>query len=174
MRRTSVFVLALWILSAASFGQSSPDSQITQALLTEIRLLREQSTAATIQRVQLLMYRVQAGAASLGQATQRFENARAMCRHVQSRKQQLTTQIEQLEALRRNPQNPADQKDTQQTLHELKSSMEALSTEEQLCQVEQVESETQLRAEQSKMNELQDQLINSTRFSRAMPRSERQ
>ena len=42
----------------------------------------------------------------------------------------------------------------------LKSSVEMWDTQEQQCQVEQADAETQFRAGQAKMNDLQDQLDN--------------
>ena len=55
------------------------DSQLTQALLAVIRQLRQdpQNTAAIIQRVQIVMYRVQTGEPRLNRATERLDNARA-------------------------------------------------------------------------------------------------
>jgi hypothetical protein len=82
---------------ASSFAQTQPqDMQVAQALLTEIRLLRQdlQATAATIQRVQLVMFRVQTAAATLNRATQRLDEARNRCNYIQPQRKMLTVQIE--------------------------------------------------------------------------------
>ena len=43
-------------------------------------------------------------------------------------------------------------------LPQLKANLEMWTNEEQQCQVREAEAETQSRAEQAKLNELQDQL----------------
>ena len=76
----------------------------------------------------------------------------------------VTTQIEQAEGRERSSQNPSDRKAAEEMLHGLKSSVEMLASEEQQCQVEQVDAETQLRTEQAKMSDLQNQLDNLDRI----------
>jgi hypothetical protein len=68
-------------------------------MLTEIRQLRHdlQTTAATIQRVQIVMYRLQAEAALMDRATQRLDQARAGCSQGQMQRKRLAAQIEQAE-----------------------------------------------------------------------------
>src|SRR3954452_19657973 len=108
----SVFLLPLFAVTVC-FAQTPPqsqDAQLTQALLAELRLLRQdlQTTAATIQRVQLVMFRMQAGTATLNRATQRVDEARNRCNYVQPQRKMLTTQIEQAETRQRTAQNPSD------------------------------------------------------------------
>lgn len=161
MRFTSICLLVL-VFKATAFAAEavSGEPQVTQAMLTEIRQLRHdlQTTAATIQRVQIVMYRLQVEAAQLDRATQRVEQARANCRQAQMQRKVFTGQIEQAEARRRNAESPSDQAAAEQLLAQFKSSADEWAGEEQQCQAEQVDAETQLRAEQSKMNDLQEQL----------------
>jgi hypothetical protein len=84
--------------------------------------------------------------------------ALAQCRHLQRLRKQVTFQIEQAEARQRSSKNPSNRKAAEEELEQLKFSVEMSAGEEQRCQVEQVEAEDSLRAEQAKMNELQDQL----------------
>jgi hypothetical protein len=70
----------------------------------------------------------------------------------------VTAQIEQAEARKRNSQSQSDQRAAEEVLFRLKSSIEMLAGEEQQCQVEQVDAETQFRAEDAKVKDLQDQL----------------
>jgi chromosome segregation ATPase len=161
MRHKSILCLTLFLGTASAYGQTaSPDSQMTQRLLAEIRELRHdlQSSAATIQRVQIVMYRVQAEASLLNRATERLENARTRCTQAQAQRKMVTIQIESANR-QRNSQNRSDQK-TEDVLQALQSSVEMFASEEQQCQVEQADAETQFRAEQAKMNDLQDQLEN--------------
>jgi hypothetical protein len=159
MHRTLTYGLALFLNGA--FAQTLlPDSQATQSVLTEIRQLRHdlQTAAATIQRVQIVMYRLQAGAALMHRATQRLDQARGGCTQGQMQRKRLAAQIEQAETRKRNAQNPSDQKAAEEMLSNLKASDEMWASQEQECLIEQTEAETQFRAEQAKMNELQAQL----------------
>jgi hypothetical protein len=109
-------------------------------MLTEIRELRQdlRNIAATIQRVQIMMYRLQAQAALVDKAAQRLEQARGECKQAHSQQKMLATQIEQTEARRRNSQNKSDEKTAEQTITELHSALEMSAGETQQCQVEQV------------------------------------
>lgn len=160
MHRTSTFFSTL-LLTAAAFGQpTSPDSLMTQNLLGEIRQLRRdlQATAATIQRVQIVMYRVQTGASLLNRVTERLESARYRCNEAQAQRKMTSTQIQDAETRKRNSQDPSEQKAFEEQLRYLKLTIERLASEEPQCQVELVEAETQFRAEQIKMNDLHEQL----------------
>jgi len=117
-----------------------------------------QLTAATIQRVQIVMYRMQAQANALDRASQRFDQARAASNDAQSQQRMLAQQIEVWEGQRRAAQDAAQGKTAEQMLESLKAHTEALAAQEQERQAEQTEAETQLRAEQAKMNDLQEQL----------------
>jgi len=83
---------------------------MTQSLLAEIRQLRQdlQATAATIQRVQLVMFRMQAEASLLSRATERLDNARSRCEQAQMQRKMLTAEVESAEYRQRNSQNPSD------------------------------------------------------------------
>jgi chromosome segregation ATPase len=154
-------VICWLLLAAPALAQTaSPDSSLTQALLTEIRLLRQdlQTTAVTIQRVQIVMYRLQAGTTLMARATQRLDDARAKCSQAQVQRKNMATQIEQAEERQRNTQNPAERKDLEQMVPRFKASLEMWTNEEQQCQAREAEAETQSRAEQAKLTDLQDQL----------------
>ena len=146
-------------MAAAAQAPAPSDAPILQALLTEIRELRQdlQTTAAAIQRVQIVMFRVQTEAQFLSRATQRVDEARNRCNNAQQQKRFLATQIEQLEARRSNPQTAADQA-LADNIARLKANLESMGTEEQQCQAREIEASAQLRDEQNKMNDLQDQL----------------
>src|SRR6516225_8577530 len=154
-------VLILFALSSPVLAQNqSADAPLTQALLTEIRQLRHdlQTTAATIQRVQIVMYRLQAESALMDRAMQRLDQARAACSQGQMQRKRLAAQIEQAETRKRNAQSLSDQKAAEVMLSNLKASDEMWAGQEQECQIEQTEAETEFRAEQAKMNDLQAQL----------------
>ena len=104
------------------------------------------------------MYRLQAQTALLDRATNRLERARGWCDSARAQRKMNAALIEHAEARRRSSQNPSDQRAAEENLAQLKSSNEELASHELQCQVEQADAETQFRAEQAKMNELQDQL----------------
>jgi chromosome segregation ATPase len=161
MRCTLMLVLTLVARPGPAAAQTvSSDSTMAQPMLTEIRELRQdlRNIAATIQRVQIVMYRLQAQAALVDKAAQRLEQARGECKQANSQQKMWATQIERTEAKRRNSQNPSDEKNAEQMITQLQSSLEILAGEAQQCQVEQVDAGTQYQGEQAKMNELQSQL----------------
>jgi len=163
MRTAFLIPLFTVVLSFAQTPAPPPsqDTQLTQALLTELRQLRQdlQTTAATIQRVQLVMFRMQTAAQSLSRATQRLDDARNRCSYVQPQRKMLTGQLEQAETRQRTAPVPdprvADPR--QDEVARLKSNLEMLTVQEQQCQTNLIDVETQLRTEQAKMSELQDQ-----------------
>jgi chromosome segregation ATPase len=162
----SAFLLSLFTAAICLSQTQSQDTQVTQALLTEIRLLRQdlQATAATIQRVQLVMFRMQTAAAALNRATQRLDEARNRCNFVQPQRKMLTVQIEQAENRQRTAQGGIDTWAGEEVAR-LKGNLEMLAVQEQQCQSALLDADSQFRAEQAKMNELQDQF---DKFDRAL------
>src|SRR5690242_11614744 len=148
MRAKSIGRLILLLIFPAAFAQSgTSDSPVTQVLLTEVRQLRQdlQATAAMIQRVQIVMYRLQAGSVQLDRVKERLDEARGQCEQAQAQRKYVTTAIEQAEARKRDAQNSGTEKAAEASLSQLRSSLEMWAGREQQCQVEQVEAETQVR-----------------------------
>ena len=86
MNRSGLFVLGLLIFSPDCFGQSTPgDSQTLQALLSEVRQLRQDLQTTTIagQRAQILIYRLQGQEAAVARASQRLDEARDKLARIQ-------------------------------------------------------------------------------------------
>ena len=167
----SAFLLPVFTV-AVSFAQTpAQDTQVTQALLAEIRLLRQdlQATAATIQRVQLVMFRMQTATATLNRATQRLEDTRNRCNYVQPQRKMLTTQIETAENRQKTAQNPADPR-LGDEIARLKGNLEMLTVQEQQCQSAILDADSQVRAEQAKMNDIQDQFDKLDRALADVPR----
>ena len=152
-----ILVLALGLPAVAQ--TSSPDSPVLEALLTEIRGLRQdlQTTAATIQRVQILMFRVQTEAQFVSRASDHADQARQMCNNLQQQRTALSQEIARLEA---NPPDnvPGRGASTADNLARLKSNLESTGVMEQQCRSREIDANSQLHDEQAKMNDLQDQL----------------
>ncbi len=156
-------MLRLVLFFAAALGAAaqtpSSDTPVLQALLTEIRQLRQDlaTTAATIQRVQIVMFRVQNESQFLSRAAQRVDEAHNRCTGFEQQRRFTAQQIEQLEARRGSSQSPADQA-LADNIARMKASLESIGVEEQQCQTREIDATAQLRDEQAKMNDLQDQL----------------
>ena len=158
-RRASLLILSgLVFVLAASAQSPPPDSQ--QTMLAEIRQLRQdlQAAAATIQRVQIVMFRIQAQSALLNSATDRAEQTHAQCANAQQQQANRQNEVQQAEARLRNAQNPAQKEAAEEQLENWKQSLSEYRTETQLCPVREAEAQTQLRNEQAKMNDLEAQL----------------
>ncbi len=98
MNRSSLFVLGLLLLSTACFGQTTPgDSQTLQALLSEVRQLRQdlQTTTIAAQRAQILIYRLQGQEAAVARASQRLDEAREKLARIQDERKHVATDVKQ-------------------------------------------------------------------------------
>ena len=161
MNRAGMWFVA-GLLGAAVAGAESPatESQMTVAMLAELRQLRQdlQTATATIQRVQIVMFRLQAQGTLVESARQRLETAQSICSQAPLGRQMTAMQIERTEAQRRSAQNPAEQRQAEEMLAQLRSQMEFAAKREQECQAPQAEAETEFRNEEAKMNELQERL----------------
>jgi len=162
MRRSILFVLFLLILPMPAVCQSSTaDSQTLQALLAEMRQLRIELRTASVaaQRAQILIYRVQAQQSAVTRLTQRVDNDRSRLTQNQGEQKRLTTVIKHLEDLR-DSQTEVERKEkqTDEQLAQMKIRLEQLSGEEQDLQPQKIDLEEQLRVEQTKLAQLQDEL----------------
>jgi len=162
MNRSSLFVLGLLVFSTSCFGQTTPgDSQTLQALLAEIRLLRQdlRTTTVAAQRSQILIYRLQGQEAAVGRASQRLDEAREKLARIQDERQHVAAEVKQTEDFLSNTENPATQKKAfEDRLSELKSRLGSLESNEQQYQSREIEAQQQLRAEEVRLSDLRDQL----------------
>jgi DNA repair exonuclease SbcCD ATPase subunit len=162
MNHSSLFVLTFLLSSTACFGQTAPgDSQTLQALLSEVRQLRQDLQTTTIagQRAQILIYRLQAQEAAVARASQRLDEARDKLSKIRNQRNQMVTLIKQNEDLMRNTDNPPTQrKESEERLAQFKTRLELLENEEQQPQTREIEAQQQLRAEEVRLSDLRDQL----------------
>src|ERR1017187_8518833 len=103
--RASTLILAALLITSTALAQTGPpDTQLTQAMLAEIHQLRQdlQTAAATIQRVQIVMYRLQAPTALVSNEIGRRDETHGQCASMKQRQRFLTMQVEQIEARLRN------------------------------------------------------------------------
>ena len=162
MNRSSLFALGLLLSSTACFGQTTPgDSQTLQALLSEVRQLRQdlQTTTIAAQRAQILIYRLQGQEAAVARASQRLDEARDKLARIQDERKHVATDVKQHEDFISNTENPpTERKEVEAVLPRLKTKLESLESEEQQWQAREIETEQRLRAEEIRLSDLRDQL----------------
>ena len=162
MNRSSLLGLGLLLSSTACFGQTTPaDSQTLQALLSEVRLLRQdlQITTIAAQRAQILLYRLQGQEAAVARASQRLEEAKEKLAGIQAQRNYLATDVKRHEDFISNTENPPTQrKEFEERLPRIKSELESTENLLQQQQTRETDAEQYLRAEEVKLSDLQDQL----------------
>jgi chromosome segregation ATPase len=153
-------VFALIITTTAAAQTPSPDSQALQALVTEIRQLRQDMQATTIatQRVQIVLYRLQTQTALVTRASSRLDELRSALGALQSDMKSSSARVLQMENAIKSVQDNRERKQMEDALAEMKSAVERRAADEQRLQSREIDAETQLRAEQAKLADLQDQL----------------
>lgn len=162
MARFCFLISVLFLGANGAFAQSaSSDSQTLQALLAEVRQLRQdlQTTTVAAQRAHILLYRLQAEESAVTRATQRLDDARLKLSETQSNRRNMAAQIKHFEELQSHAENSsAERRNAEAALPQFKARFEALGDEEQQRQIRQIEAEEQVRLAQAKLNELQGQL----------------
>jgi DNA repair exonuclease SbcCD ATPase subunit len=161
MRRASLLLLAVFAMPAAASGQApSSDSQTLQALLTEVRALRQdlQTSLARVQSSQILLSRLQIQETAVTRASQQLDEARSKLTEVQVVQKSETAEIKRFQDALGTADNPEQQKEIQDALSRAQSDFDASATAEQQRQTAEIEAEQQLRTEQDKLNTLEAQL----------------
>jgi DNA repair exonuclease SbcCD ATPase subunit len=161
MRRLLVFSLVFPLFCATAHTQTaSNDSQTLQTLLKEVRQLRQdlKSSAMAIERAQILIHRLQVQETAVGRALQRLDEARSILATATSSRQGLAAQIKNIENRQGGANNALEQKETVELVTQLKAKLGLSLSEEQEKQTKVTECEEQVRLEQTKRNELQNQL----------------
>jgi len=113
MNRSSLFVLSSLVFSTACFGQTTTgDSQTLQALLSEVRQLRQDLQTTTIagQRVQILIYRLQGQETAVARASQRLDEAREKVARIQDQREHVVAEVKRFEDSLSGTVNPATQR----------------------------------------------------------------
>jgi len=163
MNRSSFLFLGLALLPPGCFGQTTPgDSQTLQALLSEVRQLRQDLQTTTIagQRAQILIYRLQGEEAAVARASQRLDDVRDRLARVQDERKHVAADIKKFDDSVNSAENTdAQRKEIEEgLLPQLKARLESLESQEQQLQMREVESEQQLRTEEIRLSELREQL----------------
>ena len=167
MRTVLTGVLSVLFSCSAVFGQAGPpaqpataDSRTLQAILDEVRRLRQdlQTASATVQRMQILLYRTRNQMDVVARATQRLDEAHRRTTQLKTQRIQMANQVKQQQEVLDRTQDPASHKEIEDELARAKDWMEKTADQEPEAETKEAECANELRLEQARLNELQDQL----------------
>ena len=155
MRRVYILIPVFFGLAAATFGQTSSDSQTLKALLAEVRELRQalQGSLARIQTAQILLSRLQIQEVAVTRASQHLDEARSKLAEVEIAVKSEEAEIKHFEDGERTAQ-------VQEALKRAKSDLEVSTNLEQQRQATAIEAEQQLGTAQGKLNSLETNWTN--------------
>lgn len=159
MRRTCFLILVSLAMTAATFGQStSSDSRTMQALLSEVRELRQElhSSLEKLQVCQILLARLQIQEVAVTRASQHLDDARAKLAELQVAIKGETAEVKQLEAA--SPSGNETQAQIDEALSRAKADLDASTSLAQQRQATETEAEQQLQTEREKLERLENQL----------------
>ena len=161
MLRPALLAFGFLLLSLSTPGQTtSTESQTLQALLSEVRLLRQdlQTSAIAARRAQILIYRLHVQEAVVARASQRLDQARLGVEQWRAQKNYRAVQIKRYEEMKDRTEDAAQRAQFDQAIADLKTQAEAWIPEEQELQATELELEQQLRIEQAKLDQLEGEL----------------
>jgi isoleucyl-tRNA synthetase len=158
MRRTYFLIVVVFGVATATFAQTtSSDTQTLQAVLTEVRQLRQdlQVSLTRMESAQILLSRLQIQEVAVSRASQHLDDARAKLAEVQVVIRSETAEIKHFEDAPNNGDNSAQ---VETALNRAKSDLEASTNLAQQRQSTETDAELQLRTEQDKLNRLESLL----------------
>jgi chromosome segregation ATPase len=174
MFRLSFLPLVLLVVSTPALGQTnSKDSQTLQALLTEVRQLRQdfEATALVTHKLQILLYRLQAQNTTVARLSRSIDDAHAEVNQLKNERDKLAADIKQQEDFVSSNLNASgDRKAVEDALPGLKEKLASLDDQLQQAQKEESTAQEQLRSQQAKLERLEadfDRLEKSFETSQA-------
>lgn len=161
MRRALFCIIPLLAVSAHGVGQTaSSDSQTLQALLSEVRGLRQDLRVSQnrTQSMQILLARFQMQEQSVTRASDHLNDARQKMLDAQIHQKELGLEVKRLEDQVNAAQNSQVQADLQDRMRHMQSDLEVMAHVAQEQQTTKVEAERHLRDEQDKLGIIENQL----------------
>jgi chromosome segregation ATPase len=159
MFRLSFLPLVLLVVSTPALGQTnSRDSQTLQALLTEVRQLRQdfEATALVTHKLQILLYRLQAQNTTVARLSRSIDDAHAEVNQLKNERDKLAADIKQQEDFVGSNLNASgDRKAVEDALPGLKEKLASLDDQLQQAQKEESTAQEQLRSQQAKLERLE-------------------
>jgi len=153
--------IALALVTDVARAQTAPtESPTLQALLLEVRQLRQALQAATIvgQRMQVTVSRMQLQVTAVARAAQRLDEARSKLAEAERWRKRAAAQLERFESLQRQTQDERDRVNRELDLRSAKGELEARTAEEQELRNIESDAQAHVQAEQAKLTEIQDTL----------------
>jgi HAMP domain-containing protein len=146
LRISSVALVFLFFVPAAPCQKVDRESEPMQALLSEIRQLRQDLQVAAIaaRRAQIVIYRLHEQEMAVERATERLENAKSELAQIQVQHKYNAENLKRLEENKDRFENEQERKQYTDEMSNIKDREEAL--------------QEQLKIEQAKLQQLQDQL----------------
>ncbi len=134
-------------------AQTPTDSQL---LLNEVRQLRQDlaATTMTVQRTQILLFRLQLEEAAMTRATQRLDQAKSQLTSAQQRRKDMASQTQSMEEELNRTQDATQKARIPQIIANLRGQIETWTAQEQDAQSKVIDAEMQLRTEQAKHDAL--------------------
>jgi len=146
LRISSVALVFLFFVPAAPCQKVDRQSEPLQALLSEIRQLRQDLQVAAIaaRRAQIVIYRLHEQEMAVERATERLESAKPELAQIQVQHKYNAENLKRLEENKDRFENEQERKQYTDEMSNIKDREEAL--------------QEQLKIEQAKLQQLQDQL----------------
>lgn len=172
MRRAFFCMLTLSGMSACAFGQAaSSDTQALQALLSEVRGLRQDLRVSLnrAQSMQILLARLQMQEGAVTRASDHLNDARQRLLDMHVHQREITSELKRLEEALSGAENPQQQTDFQDRIKQVKSNLEIAGNVAQQQQTTESQAEQQLRDEQDKLGAIESQLDDLIRVMGQQP-----
>jgi chromosome segregation ATPase len=158
----AAFILSLPLFATATaWAQSAaPGPPALEALVSEIRQLRQdlQATTVAAQRVQIALFRLQTQTTAVARAASRLDDLHSRLSQIQTHQREVASRLQHFEEQQRDSHDPNELKVAAEVVPQLKAELDRQAPEEQLLQASEAETASQLRSEQAKLSDLQDQL----------------
>ena len=155
-------LLASGFLLFPSAAAQSPatESQTLQSLLIEIRQLRQdvQTAAFAARRTQVLIFRLHQQESAVARASERLEEAKRERDQLEAQKKYHEGQIRRYDQMRDRSADPKEREQFENAASDLRGQIEALSPFEQEVQAKETRLTEELRIEEAKLDQLQDEV----------------
>ncbi len=161
MRRSLLPIFVVFGILAYALGQTkSSDTQTLQALLREVRALRQdlQVSMNRSQTMQILLARFQMQEGAITRASDRLNDARQKVLDSDIHQKELEIEVKKLEDTLSGTENRSEQTDLQGKIDRMKSELELAENTAQQQQATQTQAEQGLREEQDKLKAIESQL----------------
>jgi len=155
-------IILLLLLAMNLLSQTpSKDPDTIQALLVEVRQLRQDIEAMTVasQRVQIALYALQMQDTALARSAQRLDAARNIRMPSEGNRDRLAADVHNWEdKVSAGKLSDAEAKALQERIPIVKSELERTTLVVQSQQAAEAEAATQFRVDQAKLSELQERI----------------